>query len=70
MIILDKFDNEIKLTAYEESLLLEVKELFANKEIDSNAELFRLAFIDEVLNNYCQFCGRFVESYCYCQAKD
>jgi hypothetical protein len=66
----DRFDNDVPATPEELALLTAVKALFASKGDYGQGAEFRLAFVAEAMDGYCDACGRGGSYPCYCTRDD
>ena len=63
--------GDMELTEEEKALLDKVKALFDSKDKFGEGSEFRKYFIDEIMENYCIYCGNFdKDDACYCRRDD
>ena len=65
----NRYDNDVPTTASEQELLDAVKALLSSKGPYEGAE-FRLAFMAEAMEGFCDACGNGGKGPCYCTRDD
>jgi hypothetical protein len=66
----NKWDDEVPITPEEQDLLDAVKALFSSKGRSMIGAEFRVSFVAEAMNGYCNVCGICKPGPCYCTQND
>lgn len=65
-----RHEQEIELTDEEADVLAMVKAIFASKSGVVDGSEFRVAFVKNAMQGYCDACGRGGIYHCYCTRDD